>query len=206
MSNVVWPTLPGLGWSVIKTPKWNTKIQTGVSGREQRTAMAAYPIYSFSLFYEILRGGSPNLELEKLMGFFLARQGSYDNFLFTDANDNAVTAQSIGSGNASTTAFQLTRTFGAGGFLYTEPTMNINSTPSIYLNGVLKTVTTDYTINSTGMVTFTTPPGIGVAVTWTGSYYYRCRFVKDSSDFEQFMQNLWTLKQCDLTGSLGVKI
>lgn len=191
MSNAIYPTLPGLGWSVIKTPNWTTKVQRSVSGKETRTALESFPRWKFALKYEFLRQDAAYLEIQTLVDFFNARQGSYDSFLFTDPNDNAVTAQSFGTGDASTKAFQLIRPILSGGFL--EPVQNLNSAPSIYVAGVLKTVTTDYTIGSTGIVTFVAAPAAAAALTWTGTYYFRCRFMQDSADFENFMKNLWSL-------------
>ncbi len=205
MSNAVFPSLPGLTWSVTKTPTWSTKVQRAVSGREQRVALMSAPLYKIQLVYSVLRGGNVNgyTELEELLGFFLARQGSFDNFLFTDVTDDSVTNQNFGTGDGTTASFQLQRTYGAGGFTFTEPVANVNGAPAIYVGGVLQA---SYTMSTTGVVTLTSAPAVGVPVTWTGSFYYRCRFDADTADFEEFMSNLWALKKCDLIGSLGVKI
>lgn len=151
----------------------------------------AYPLWKYTLTYEVLRDDTVNNELKTLAGFFLARQGQYDSFLFTDPDDSAVTAQSFGTGDGTTLAFQLIRTYGG----FAEPVQNVNGAPSIYVAGALKTVTTDYTISSTGLVTFTVAPTAGQALTWTGSYYQRCRFLMDAADFEKFMRQLWELKK-----------
>lgn len=198
MSNSVYPTFAGLSWGVLKTPKFNTLIHKSVSGKELRASTMAYPTYKFTLKYEFLRQS----ELQTLMGFFSLMRGSWDNFLFADPNDNSVTAQNIGTGNGSSTKFQLTRTYGG----FTEPVMNVNGTAQIYLNGTLKTAGTDYTIDAFGMVTFNTAPLNAVAVTWTGSYYFRCRFNADEYNFENFMNQLWTLNSLELFGCLGSKI
>ena len=200
MSNYVFPTLNTVGWSVFKTPNWLTKVQIATSGKELRSAWFSAPKYNFKLTYEVLRADSVNIELQTLLGFFNARQGSFDSFLFTDPLDNAVTAQNFGTGNGTITTFMLGRSFGG----VCEYTMNINGAPQIYVGGVLKTLTTDYTIDAYGNVTFVTAPS--GALTWTGSYYYRCRFVKDSADFENFMYQLWTLKELEFIGSLGNKV
>jgi uncharacterized protein (TIGR02217 family) len=201
MSNVVFPVLPGLGWSVTKTPHWSTVIQKAVSGKELRAALMSYPLYRIALTYEVLRAGAAYAELQTLIGFFNNRQGAFDSFLYDDTSDNTVTAHSFGTGNGSTTAFQLVRALGGN----TEPVMNLNSNPSIYVAGALKTPTTDYTLNN-GMVTFAAAPANGAALTWTGGYYYRCRFLQDSADFENFLYQLWTLKKLELWGCLGTKI
>jgi len=191
MSNAVYPALPGLTFNVTRVPIWSTTTKTAVSQREYRTANVSYPRYSYKLSYEFLREGGAFTELSALAGFFNARNGSFDSFLFTDPDDNAVTAQSIGAGNGSTRTFQLTRSFGG----YAEPVFDPNGSQSIYLNG---TLTTAYSIGSTGVVTFNSAPGAGVAITWTGTFYRRVRFVQDSTEFNKFMQNLWDLKTVEL--------
>lgn len=131
MSNSVFPALPGLSWSVNKTPKFSTRIQRAVSGREFRSPYYSYPLWSYNLSYEVLRADSINLELQTLMGFFMQRQGAYDSFLYSDPSDNAVTTQQIGTGNGSNKVFQLTRTLGG----FTEPIANPDlSNVAIYRN------------------------------------------------------------------------
>ena len=198
MSNSVYPVLVGLSWPILKTPKFKTNIQTAVSGKELRASFMAYPTYKFTLLYEYLS----NTDIQSLVGFFLLRQGSFDNFLFTDNNYKSVTAQNIGTGTGALTTFQLTRTYGG----FTEPVMNVNGTANVYVNGVLKTLGSDYTLSALGMVTFATPPVSTAAITWTGSYYYRCRFLVDEYDFENFMYQIWQLKKIELYGCLGSKI
>jgi uncharacterized protein (TIGR02217 family) len=194
MSNNVFPTLPGLAWNIRKRPTWKTRIQRSVGGWETRLAQQLYPIWEFELPYEFLRSAGGYTELQTLMGFYLARQGSFDNFLYSDPTDNSVTAQQFGTGNGTTTAFQLYRTYGG----FNEPVQNVNGTPSIYVNGV---PTVPASISSTGLVTFTTAPAAGAALTWTGSYYYRVRFAEDNADFNNMMQNLWELKKLNFLGS-----
>jgi hypothetical protein len=43
-------------------------------------------------------------------------------------------------------------------------------------------------------------------VTWTGTFYYRCRFIEDSVDFERFLGQMWEVKRVQMVGSLGSKI
>ena len=45
--------------------------------------------------------------------------------------------------------------------------------------GVTQTVTTDYTISSSGLVTFTSAPANGAALTWTGEFDLPMRFDTD---------------------------
>ncbi len=189
MSNSVFPSLPGLGWSVIKSPQFKTIAQKSVSGKEVRQALMSYPLWEFTLTFSVLRGANGYTEMQTLAGFFLEMLGMFDTWLFDDPSDDSVTAQSFGTGDGTTTAFQLTR--GMGGFA--EPIQNINGTPSIYINGVLQA--SGYTIGSTGIVTFSPAPAAAAALTWTGNFYFRCRFTLDLAEFDQFAKNLWQLKK-----------
>lgn len=188
MSNAVLPLPPGLAWSVFKTPIWATDILTSSSGRELATARWSYPRWKFRLTYDVLRADA-TAELQTMVGFFNARQGSADSFLFSDASDSSVTAQSFGVGNGTATQFQLVRSL--GGFV--EPIRAVNGVPTIYVNGVSTTAFTE----SNALITFSSPPANGAVLTWTGSFYFRCRFMRDEAEFEQFLKDLWNFKKCE---------
>ncbi len=130
MSNSVFPTLPGLSWGVIKRPRFSTIVQKTASGKEIRSALMSYPLWEFQLSFEVLRGSNGYSEMQTLAGFFNSMLGSYDTFLFNDLTDNSVTAQSFGTGNGITAAFQLVRPLGG----FSEPVQNVNGAPAVYLN------------------------------------------------------------------------
>jgi uncharacterized protein (TIGR02217 family) len=197
MSNALFPsTLPGIKWGGTKTPIWSTKVQRSAAGRELRAAYYSYPLYKFSLSYEVLRAGA-QAELQQLVGFFNARQGSFDSFLYFDPDDNAVVNQNFGVGTGAQTQFQLVRTF--GGFVepVIAPQTSGPGVPAISVAGALRTPGTHYSISDSGLVTFTTAPAAGQVLTWTGEFYYRCRFLQDSADFERMMYQLWSLKKIE---------
>lgn len=203
MGNAVFPILPGLRADRSAEPRFATRIQRSVSGAEARASMQAYPLVQFSLGYDVLRHGA-DIDLRALKGFFLARRGSFDSFLFTDEIDNTVTNQAIGTGDGATTQFQLVRTWGYdANSQITEPVMNVNAITNIKVAG---TVTAAYTINSTGMLTFTTAPAAAQAITWTGTYYYRARFASDNLAFDRFLQDLYATKKVEIIASLQNKL
>lgn len=197
MSNNIFPVLPGLTWDIGMAPQFNTKVQRAVSGFEVRAAYRVYPLWTFKLKSELLRDTVANNELQPLIGFFNARLGAFDSFLHSAPSNNAVTAQAFGTGTGAQVAFQLVRSYGG----YAEPVQNLNGAPAIYVNGVLKTLTTDYTISATGLVTFVVAPGNGLPLTWTGAFYYRCRFLEDEIDPLQFMNNRYSLSKLEFVGS-----
>lgn len=199
MSNAVFPTFKGLSWPVKKKPIFNTKVLKAQSGREFRSSFTAYPTYTIDLVFDFLDLD----DWKSLLGFFNSRRGRFDSFLFDDENDRYVSAQNFGTGNGVQTSFQLVRTLGG----FTEPVENINSgpnTPTIYLNGVAQA--SGYSISSTGVVTFSSPPSGSVVLTWTGWYYWRVRFEQDTSEFEENMKHFFANKKLSFTGATGNKV
>ena len=194
MSDAIFPVFPGLTWDSTKTPIFKTQVQESLSGCETRMSLWRYPLWDFTVKYELLR----DTEMRALCGFFLARKGSFDSFLYVDPLDSAVSDQSIGLGDGINKTFQLQRFFGGTA----EPVMWPTAI-SIKINGV---VSTAYTLGSLGVVTFVTAPAAGAGITWTGNYKFRCRFKEDAVNFNQFAYKLWDLQTLSFRGCLGDKL
>lgn len=193
MSNAVFPELPGLAWSNTRTPIWRTEIQESVSGMELAWSGMVYPHTLITLKYDVLRAGHGYAELQQLVGFFNARRGRFDTFLWRDPTDYRATDQQIGSGNGAQSSFPVFREMGGFG----EPVLNFITAPAVKVAGALKTQGTDYTL-SNGLLTFTSAPPAGAAVTWSGQFYKRMRFQRDETEFEQFLDELWSAKKIEL--------
>lgn len=188
---LLYPTLPGLAYNVVRTPMQRTRIQESVSGYELPTSDFAYPRYTYELVYEVLREGviqnHTYAEQSTLEGFFNQVFGSGVKFMFNDPNDNTAAATQFGVGDGATFVFQLQRIRGGGAM----PVRVLNGAPSIFVNGVLKTVTTDYTVSSLGVVTFVVTPASGASLTWSGGYYWPARFNDDTLDFTELLKSIW---------------
>lgn len=200
MSSLIFPTgFTGLQLVQKRTPQWNTQIQEAVSGKETRINKRSSPLMIYELSFEILRDDLAVSDFKRLIGFFNAVQGRFDSFLYTDPYWNSVAAHSFGTGDGSTKSFQLTATYrDATGYGWPELVQNLNGTPSIFNNGTLQSAPSQYTLSSTGVVTYVTAPAAGVALTWTGSWYYRCRFMDDSLDATEILAKWWQLKKLAL--------
>ena len=159
-----------------------------------RAAAYSYPRWEWTLQWEVLRTQASLPELQTLFGFLGSRQGRNQPFYYQDQTDNAVTTQGFGTGDGTTTIFQLYRTVGQGTiYNYLDPVLVLNQNPSIYVNGTLKTLGTDYTISINGVITFTTAPAASAALTWSGGYLFLCRFDDEMVDAVQFGGNLWSV-------------
>lgn len=210
MTEPIFPALPGLGWSVVKAPRFATRTQHAISGRELRVLDQPYPIWTWTLTYSLLRDpndlrggnglGTGYDELRTLMGFWLSRQGAFNTFLFDDPTDWIVADQPIGTGDGSTIAFQLGRTVGGYGFF--EP-MTAPRTVLVVRDNGITVAAINYTVDyDAGILTLTAPPASGHAISVDFSYWFRCRFADDTAEFENFMFQLWQLKQIKLQSVL----
>jgi uncharacterized protein (TIGR02217 family) len=200
MSSEVFPSLAGLEYPVVRTPVFKTLIQQAVSGQENRAALQVYPRWQWTLSFNFLRDDA-NDEFHTLLAFFLARQGAYDSFLFTDPDDNAVTGQPIGVGTGSQAQFQLVRSFGG----FDEPVLAPLLVSNLKVGGVPKIQGTDYGVGNwengvtpNGTVNFLTgAPAAGQSIVADIAYYWPVRFLADQYDFAKFMNRLWEQKKLD---------
>lgn len=190
-SNLTFPVLAGQGWNTMKTPIWNTKIQTAVSGRELRASYYSSCRWKFSVTFDVLRAASASQDLQVLMGFFNQMKGSWDDFFYVDPTDFAASAEIFGTGDGVTTAFPITRSFNG-----VPGTVLVNGLFSVSVNGSSAPFTSASGIQTT-IVTFTTAPAVGAVLRWTGNFHFRCRFSNDHADFDNIMYQLWTLKKLE---------
>ena len=204
-------------WPLDKADEWSTVTQVVSSGKEVRLALWTFPRWHWVITYEYLYDDPSDLgtntytDLRTILGLHLQSQGAATAFLFDDPTNDTVTAQNFGTGDSTTAQFQLVNNI--GGFLEpvqapagvgSAPAFPGGAAPKIYVNGVLQTVTTDYTITGVGYgggtVTFTAGhiPGSGLAITWSGNFYYPTRFEKDSIEPSERWSALWELKEVKL--------
>lgn len=217
MSNLLFPKVRGLGWTITKNPTFSTEIQSSLAGREVRVQNFQNPIWEFTLAYEYLlndprsRDENEQTPLETLVGFFLARSGQFDDFLLNESDltqrleDSVYSGQPIGTGDGVTKNFQLVRNF--GGFL--EACQNpANQAATIYDNGALQATNT-YTITN-GMVQFVNAPVVGHSITADFTFLHRVRFdagtsrgssssgTREGIEFSNFYFNLYECKEVQL--------
>lgn len=157
-------------------PEFSTEIITLGSGHEQRNQNWSQPRERWNVAYGV--DTEPKLLL--LREFFMARRGMAVGFRFKNHDDFEAIDESIGTGDAVETAFQLTKAYTSGaGTLVRNITKPVIGSETIYLSGVPQDISTfelDYT---TGIVTFDSPPGGAVAITATFDFDIPMRFDTD---------------------------
>jgi hypothetical protein len=193
MTYPVFPVLPGLEFPVKRSPVAKALRQEAISGRRTFQPLWPAPLYKYEVSFALLRAAAAYAEWQALEGFWksvmLAPGGV---FAFNDANDGAVSAQSFGTGDGSTTSFQLARTLGG----FTEPVL------APLASGLVVKVagtTTSVALGNYGVVTFAAAPSSGAALTWSGGFDWLCQFDADSIEFDNFMYLFWELKKCAFT-------
>jgi uncharacterized protein (TIGR02217 family) len=202
MSSFIFPALPGIdGLEVTRNYVWKTAVQEAISGKMTAVSLRVYPLVHYELIVNLMRNNQTPSELLQLQGLYNAMRGRLDTFLYTDPEFHSVTGQQFGTGDAATTDFQLTANFqNVGGPGAPELIQNLNGAPQIFVNGALLTPGTNYTIGATGIVSFVTHPAAAAVLTWTGSFFYRCRFDEDEVVWSKFMSvGLWTVKKLMFT-------
>jgi uncharacterized protein (TIGR02217 family) len=168
-------------------PTFKNVIQEAISGNEQRYAQWTKCRGVGDLSYGLLTSDNPLGDFAAILAVWRAHFGSLYPFRFKDWSDYQATNELFGTGDGSTVAFQLVKTYdpsqvllgSPGTRFYVRSITLVSGAPQIYVDGVLKTVTTDYTISSSGIVTFTSAPAAGKQVTWTGQFDVPVRFDTD---------------------------
>jgi len=192
MSNALLPSFPGLSWGRRRAVRWNTTIKRAASGREYRAANWSTPVYEYQLDYELLRQ-HPNLaEMEQLLGFVNLRRGSFDSFLYLDPHDHTATPQAFGTGDGSRTAWPLVRSFGG----HAEPVLGIVEAPQVFIDGAPPG---PVSVSPEGLASFASPPPAGSSLSWSGTFYWRCRFLKDGAEFSEFLSRWHELRGLSFT-------
>ena len=169
--------------------EYSTDIIELFSGYEQRNSNWAQPRMRYTTTHPV----KTQAQMNTLIAFFRARKGKANGFRFRDWSDYTAIAQSIGTGNNTNHAFQLQKSYVSGSTTSIRTTKKIvasgsqiTTVPKIYLNSVLKTETTDYTLDyTTGIVTFVTAPGTGVAITADFEFDVPVRFDTDTMTIRQ---------------------
>ena len=156
-------------------PEYRTETVRGADGRETRNALRAQALRR----YNAASGVRSFADLYTLLNFFEARRGRLRGFRWRDpfdrssAGGNGVPGpfdQSLGTGDGSTRQFQLSKTYTSGGV----GNLRVIRKPEAgsVRAGVGGRETAAFQVDSTsGMLTLSTPPAAGAAVT-AGFYFH----------------------------------
>lgn len=201
------------GYPCLSSPRWSTELVRVDSGAEQVNQRWSHPLYRFTL-PEAVRDQDI---YEAVRDTWLAMRGPVKTWPWKDPLDFASRAlvkpnqeppitmmdQVLGTGDGLQTEFQLVKAYTRGGETYTR-NIHLPVVSSVLLsqNGVAITDTSSpspYTISRPGgVVTFLTPPAVGVVVRAGFLYDVEVRFESDDS-FDGIVQTFGLGGFADLT-------
>ena len=184
-------------------PERRTQIVELASGAEERNASWTNSRRRYDVAYGIRRAD----DLAAVVAFFEARNGRLHGFRFKDWADFksclpsqtlGPTNQSIGSGNGSATLFQLTKRYTSGAQSWTRAIAKpVAGTVTIALNGTPQA--SGWSVSTaTGLVTFTTAPATGVAITAGFEFDVPVRFDTDALDVTLDLERLGSITSIPL--------
>ncbi|MFB2533509.1 TIGR02217 family protein [Paracoccus sp. p3-h83] len=184
-------------------PERRTQIVELASGAEERNASWTNSRRRYDVAYGIRRAD----DLAAVVAFFEARNGRLHGFRFKDWADfksclpsqtPGPTNQPIGTGNGAATLFQLTKRYTSGAQSWSRTiTKPVAGTVSIALNGA--TQASGWSVSTaTGLVTFTTAPAAGVAITAGFEFDVPVRFDTDALDVTLDLERLGSITSIPL--------
>ena len=149
-------------------PEFLTTVLDLSGGGEKRNQEWEFPRITWDLSYGVQEVG----DLLRIKSHFMVCAGRAKGFRFKDWSDfvigdiNTGDAQDIGVGLSGNTLFQIFKSYDVtevdGSTIQTalkKITRIVNGTLKVYLDGVLQTETTDYTVDyDTGLITFIVGP------------------------------------------------
>jgi uncharacterized protein (TIGR02217 family) len=184
-------------------PERRTQIVELASGAEERNASWANSRRRYDVAYGIRRAD----DLAAVVAFFEARNGRLHGFRFRDWADfksclpsqtPGPTNQPIGTGNGEATLFQLTKRYTSGAQSWSRAiTKPVAGTVTIALNGTPQA--SGWSVSTaTGLVTFTTAPAAGIAITAGFEFDVPVRFDTDVLDVTLDLERLGSITSIPL--------
>lgn len=164
-------------------PSFSTDVFTATSGAEQRNIN-----WELSRCrYDVSHGIKTRAQMDDIIEFFYAMKGKAIGFRFKDWSDYTLTDGQIGVGTGVLTTFQIKKLYTVGSETYSRNLKKIvASTLVVKVNGVTKTITTDYTVDlNTGIITFVVAPTNTHPVTATCEFDVPVRFDTDEMNITQ---------------------
>jgi len=170
-------------------PEYATDVVISGSGYEQRNLHWSQA----RTRYNVAHGVKTKTQLDALIAFFRARKGRACGFRFKDWTDYTANSQHIGTGDGTTTQFQLVKHYISGGVDESRTIAKpVSGTVKIYKNAVLQTGGVSIS-STTGIVTFTSAPANGIAITADFDFDVPVRFDTDrlSATLDAYGVNSW---------------
>ena len=184
-------------------PERRTQVVELASGDEERNASWVNSRRRFDVAYGIRRAD----ELAAVVAFFEARNGRLFGFRYKDWADyksslpsqaTTPTDQQIGTGTGSLKTFQLSKRYTSGAQAWTRTIAKPVAGTIMIALGLVEQMSGWTLDTTTGLVTFTTAPGAGVAITAGFEFDVPVRFDTDMLDVTLDIERLGSITSIPL--------
>lgn len=197
---------------------WSTTDNKGFSGWTQWNENWQFPLAEWTI--NLRSGlnvpvGISLADFNACYAFFVNMRGKARGFRFLAPGDNTATGQPIGTGDGTTTVFQLQRTYSIFGDSVAIPiTKPIMSSVVDYLGNALADTVVVYDAGSpvsktvditTGQVTLAAAPAAGHAITADFQFHFPCHFMTDKWNGQVEQSNVSGGKMIVNVASMGIE-
>jgi uncharacterized protein (TIGR02217 family) len=156
-------------------PKFATTVAATAAGHEKRNV-------NWSVArgrWDVASGLKEQAQIDELIALFRARRGKAYGFRFKDWTDHKAAGQLLGTGDDAVTQFQLVKHYPSGSVIEVRTiTKPVTGTVKMHLDGI-EQVSGWSVDTTTGLVTFGTPPALGVEITADFEFDVPVRFDTD---------------------------
>lgn len=174
--------VPGFGWQ--GGPEFDTLIRYLSNARNKRKPRRQAVLHRYVCPFKNI----PITAARNIKRVHMGMWGSLHTFLHHDRLDDTASGEVFGTGDGTTTEFQLVKTYapGAGASyerIITKPDVNGvlgGGVPVAMVDGT----PAEATFNAaTGVVTFDVAPGVAAELSWSGMHFVCVRFNRDDLPF-----------------------
>jgi uncharacterized protein (TIGR02217 family) len=178
-----------IGYGATGGPEFATTVVVTGAGHEQRNVNWAEARGR----WDVASGLKDQAQLDALIAFFRARRGKAYGFRFKDWTDHKATGELLGTGDGANKTFQLVKRYPSGGVVEVRTiTKPVAGTVRVYRDGVEQLA--GWSVNATtGLISFTTAPTVGVQITAAFEFDVPARFDTDhmAVTIETFRLHRW---------------
>ena len=169
---------PDIAYGAAGGPGYSTSVVTTVSGHEKRNANWAMARGRWN----VAHGLKNREQVASLIAFFRARKGRAYGFRFKDWTDYRAVGEAIGTGDGTTTTFQLVKHYARAASPRRGRSPSRSPARSRSISTASHRRPAGAWTRRPGIVTFTSAPGSGVVITADFEFDVPARFDTDQME------------------------
>lgn len=154
---------------------WDTEVVKLKSGKDQRVSFSPIPQRTYTVSYNAIS----KADSDTIAAFFEDRQGMLLPFLAKDYTDFELTNEVILTASGGETTAQIIQTVGTSNPLVRTIRYIDDATLVVKKDGVTLTLTTDYSVSASALITFVAPLVAAEVITVTCEFFTPVTFETD---------------------------